>query len=78
MFLLALTPRYGHLASLGDFPEADDVSDLVLLDKELDALGEVVDDLLLAVKHGLKIELQPRHVDAVMLKFLIRHFIMMR
>ncbi len=70
--------RHGDLADGGDLAGADEIVDLVLLHQELDALGQVVDDLVLAAHHGPQIELEAGDLHTVVGEFVRRHLVVVR
>ncbi len=63
--LAAVGRRHRHLVGGGDRSRSDQVVDLVLLEQELDALGEVADDAFLALHHRRQVDLQARDLDPV-------------
>ncbi len=55
--LAAVFGRYRDRIGGRDLTMAEDMLDLVLLEQKGDALGQVVDDLVLALEHGRQIGL---------------------
>ena len=68
----------GDLAGGGNLSFADNVIDLVLLDQELDALGQLLDHLVLAPHHRLEVEGQPGGLDAVVGELVVCYLEMVR